>query len=284
MNNKSCALFRAANLIIMDYPFAEALENALAVCDEAVIVVSDSEDDTADWVMDLQVYHGWERVAVAYQQFHYDRHWQQRWWEFAASLTDAEWLMYHDADEVFHEDDIPVIRSQMTRPEIKLICFPYTHFYMTPSYTRNFYPYHTRLGRRSAGYRMQNWCTDGTPNFPACQMVTGVDGLEAHNQRGDHVAYMTERPFYHYSWARHPRALALSQAKHKAWYTADGNGLADGRLPEVEPHDFRTEFPRQAMLGNLKPYDGKRPSIMEEWEREHAEVWQELEMLCGAIA
>jgi hypothetical protein len=217
-------------------------------------------------------------------EFVYDRGWQERWWEYAVSLTDAEWLMYHDADEVFHEDDIVEIRATMARPEIELISFPYLHFYMTPRWTRNFYPHNTRLGRRSAGYRMRNWCSDETPNWPACQMVFGPNEKEAHGHRGPNIAVL-DTPFYHYSWCRDTTALRISQMKHVDWYR-DGErfGLTDGSVPDVEPHDFLDEIGQLVEQGRVQPYDGPHPAIMRDWFASHETQWAQLEEACRSLA
>lgn len=273
MTNKSCALFRAANIRILDYPFAAALASALSICDEAVIVVSNSYDDTADYVMEQQAIHGWNRVNVAYQKFVYDRGWQERWWQFAASQTDADWLMYIDADEVIHEDDTPTLRAIMNDSTVGLIRFDLCNFYGTPNYQTMAPLRQARLGRRSRGWRMENWCTDETPMWPACQMVYG-GGIEAHSEyKGtDIVGGFT---LYHYGHCRDAYALAISTAKHHAWY-ADGDGLEDGRIPDVTPRDF--DLPGKLANYIIRPYEGEpHPAVMNNWLSSHAEAWRELE-------
>lgn len=277
---KSAALFRAANLQILDYPFDAALASALSICDEAIIVVSNSEDDTIDWVISLQALHGWDRVKVAYQKFIYDRGWQERWWQFAASLTNADWLMYIDADECIHEDDAPAIRQLMADPAIGLIRIELCNFYGTAWHrqVKDTVLQQARLGRRSRGWQMQNWCSDEHPDWPACQMVYG--GKEAHSEyQGDDVA--NGPMLYHYGHCRDAQALAISNAKHLAWYR-DGDGLENGRIPEVEPWRFNLAgtLPRGVVI----PFEGSHPAVMAGWLEDHAEAWQQLEAQCLQLA
>ena len=282
MNNRSAALFRASNLRIMDYPFPAALASALSVCDEAVVVVGQSEDDTLDWVQALARKHA-GRVAVHETTFTFDRGWQERWWALASSLTDADWLMYHDADECVHEDDAPQLRAMLADPDIGLIRFDWWHFYGTANWRRikGNPQYNARLGRRSRGWRMENWCTDATPHWPACQMVFGDDGLEAHSvYQGPGIAG-APGPLYHYGNCRDARALAISRAKHLAWY-AGGDGLADGHVPDVEP--LRFEIAAELRAGNLVPYDGPHPAAIRPWLDAHAAQWAALEAQCFASA
>lgn len=287
MTDRSAALFRAANLQIMDYPFDAALQSALSVCDEAVVVVGQSQDDTLPWVRELAGrYPG--RVRVHSTNFYYDRGWQERWWDLASSLTDAEWLMYHDADEVIHEHDADLIRPVMADSGTALVSFPMVHFYMTPRYVHTrFYQRAPRLGRRSAGWRMRNWCTDETPNHPACQMVWGDEGRPAAGYRGPEMVRL-RMPIYHYGWVRDPVALRISRMKHTDWYR-DGQrfGLLQGQVPEPEPFDFEAKFPSLLESGYVVPcrMTRRHPAAVHEWLSAHERGWADLEeAMCTVLA
>jgi hypothetical protein len=80
-------------------------------------------------------------------------------------------------------------------------------------------------------------------------------------------------PILHYGWCRDARALATSQSKLKAWY-ADGGGLEDGRIPQVEPYNFRLK--EQIEQGRAKRYEGGHPGYMGDWFDKHAEQWCEV--------
>lgn len=277
----SAALLRAANLQLLDYPFAAALASALRVCDEAVVVVGQSQDDTLAIVRQTAKAYG-ERVIIQEAIFTYDRLWQQRWWELAASLTNAEWLMYHDADEVIHPRHAEYLRWLMTRTDVRLIRFPFVHLYATPGYymARGFLTHNTRLGRRSAGYAMVNWCTDATPKHAACAMVVNEGGrqVDAHDPRLAGSVTADAVPVLHYGWCRSAQALAISQAKHRAWY-ADGAGLEDGRLPDVAPYDFRLD--EMLITGRVACYAGGHSADLDDWFSAHQETWDELERVAA---
>lgn len=274
MNNRSCALFRAANLRIMDYPFDAALASALSVCDEAIVVVGPSEDDTAAWVCRLaDEYPG--RVRVAHMNFVYDRGWQERWWKHAASLTGADWLAYWDADECVHEGIVPYLRHSLANPKAVVIRFDFCHLYATARFekVKNIARRNARIGRRSRGWRMENWCSDEHPHWPACQMVIH-DGLEAHSQYKGPGIVEAPGPWFHYGHCRDPRALAISNRKHKAWY-ANGDGLEDGDIPDVAPWDFQLACNLEE--GIVAPFEGSHPAVMSEWIAAHTAQWAALE-------
>jgi hypothetical protein len=228
----------------------------------------------------MRDWNGAHRVKVIEDTFTYDRGWQERWWDLASSATDAEWLMYIDADEAIHEDDAPRLRELMKQPEIGLIRFPFIHFYATKDYRIHMpLTHNTRLGRRSAGYRMRNWCSDERPKSSACAMVLQTPNGErsAHTWPGKELVNV-DATFYHYGWCRDARALSISQAKHKAWY-ADGAGLEDGNLPEVTPYDFR--LADRLVDGRVECWEPRHhPGAMDGWFIDHQEAWAELEVIC----
>lgn len=275
--DKSAALFRAANLLIMDYPFKAALESALNICDEAVVVVGQSEDDTLDWVRsEVSKYPG--RVIVEQTVFKFDLMWQEEWWTLAQSLTDAEWLMYYDADEVIHEADAPVIREAMADPDIHLISLPFIHFYMTPRWERDYAPRATRLGRRSQSYRMRNWRSAAMPHAPACQMVYTDREIDAHNPARPNMAVL-ETQIYHYSWCRDATAAQISNLKHNDWYS-DGKqfNLTDGRVPDAREFDYVNTAAPLIKRGRVFPSDVySHPAAIDSWMGSHTEGWQKLE-------
>jgi hypothetical protein len=257
----------------MDYPFEAALASALAVCDEAVVVVGQSADDTRDWVYCLRAEYG-QRLIIREETWEFDRMWQERCWGWGAEMTDAEWLMYADADEAIEEGTEAAIRDLMADPSIWLIRFPFVHLYGTPRYHAQFpLTSNVRLGRRSAGYRMRNWCDDAHPGRPACQMVYGPEEIEAHSYQGPEIAESPGK-MLHYGWCRNARAMSVSQAKHHAWYD-NGAGLEDGHIPDVALWDYSLK--QMLAAGRAAPYTAGHPTALQDWFAAHAAEWEQLE-------
>lgn len=268
----SAALFRAHNIQILDYPLEGAVASALSVCDEAIIVTQPSADDTMSILLELC--HRWgQRVQIVQHSWKYDRGWQEEVWNVGADHTDADWLMYHDADEAVLYPELA--RSLMLNPDNKLIRFPFVHLYGTNHFEHAFpLTHNTRLGRRSAGYRMRNWCTDEHPTRAACQMVYGPDEENAHIPCKGVGMVDIDTPILHYGWCRDAKALAISQSKLKAWYQ-DGGGLEDGHIPDVKPYPFR--LAERLKEGKAKRYTGPHPDYMAGWFARHEQQWKEIE-------
>lgn len=275
--DKSTALFRASNLTIMDYSFDASLASALQICDEAVVVVDkNSRDHTLELVYMLQRVHGKDRVIVVEKEWQFDRMWQEKVWHWGMEATDAEWLMYHDADEAMREEDAERVRDLMGDPDVKLISLPYRHFYATPSWhvVKGFYPRNTRLGRRSHGFRMRNWCSDEHPGRAVCQMVWGPEEKNANALDYAEGVVCADTPMYHYGWTRNGVAMAISQAKHRAWY-ADGDGLEDGRIPDVSR--WEPDWERMFSIKKIAPFEREHPRVMRGWFKTHEALWRHRE-------
>ena len=89
---------------------------------------------------------------------------------------------------------------------------------------------------------------------------------------GDNVVNL-KVPLLHYGWCRKAQALAISRAKHHAWY-ADGAGLEDGHIPDVEPYDFKM---KEKWKGDIiKRHTFAHPASMSEWLSAHQLPWHYL--------
>lgn len=278
----SAVFYRASNLLLMDYPYEAAIASGLRICDEACVVVGQSVDGTRDAIYALQEKYSRDRFKIREETFRFDRVWQERWWDWCREMTTADWHMYHDADEVIHEDHAPMLRAIMAESAVQTIIFPFIHLFGTFRYhvIEGFLSHNARLGRASAGYRMRNWCSAANPKWAACQMVIVRNGheVDAHNVH-DAGAVWVDAPMLHYGWCRTPQALAISQAKHHAWY-ADGAGLYDGHVPDVEPYDFR--MAERLDSGTIAPYEGLHPAGLKPWFAHHVVGWTEIDPVTHA--
>ncbi len=277
----SVAFFRASNIFDLDYPYDAAIASALAIVEEAVVVVGQSRDRTREAVYALrEQYPG--RIVVREETIRFDRGWQERWWAWCCEMTRADWRLWLDLDEVIDPVHAPALKALMANPATRLVRFPFVHLYGSNRWQERgtFLTSNTRLGRASAGYRMVNWCSDESPKSSACAVVvmTKRGERDAHTFRGA-GAVQAPGPILHYGWCRSARALARSQAKHRAWY-ADGAGLEDGRVPEVEPWRFDMAGMRER--ARIVPFEGTHPALLERWFRAHAPEWAVREREAGA--
>ena len=273
-NNRSAVLYRASNILAMDYPFRGAIESALCFADEAIVVCDTrSTDGTLAAIAGLAAENR-GRVIPVYFDFTFDRLWQEKAWTAAAAETTADWHIWLDLDELIHEDHHAELCSIMADEDAHLINLPFVHLCGTPRWRKKSpkVRQNTRFGRRSQGYKMVNRCTDKHPEH-TCVFVEYNGKLPRFLVSRDDTK-LPQVPIMHYGWARSAQALAISGAKHHDWY-ADGEKYSDGRIPDVPPHDFG--MGRKVTAGGIVAYDGPHPAHIQPWLESHKTEWQTLD-------
>jgi len=105
------------NAIKYDYPVVEAITSVLPLCDEFVIAVGNSSDETLDLVRQIKspkiriIETVWDdslRVGGRTFALETDK-------AFKAIAPDSDWAFYIQADEAVHEKYYEVIREAMEK-------------------------------------------------------------------------------------------------------------------------------------------------------------------------
>ena len=103
------------NAILLDYPILEAIRSILPLCDEIVVAVGKSEDETLQLIQSLDD----PRIRILHTE------WDDSLREGGRVLAietdkaleavslDADWAVYIQGDEVLHEDGLPALRQAM---------------------------------------------------------------------------------------------------------------------------------------------------------------------------
>jgi len=138
------------NAIKFDYPVVEAIMSILPLCDEVVVAVGKSDDDTlgliqridspkikiVETLWDDTLRQGGKVLAVETNK------------ALAAISPDADWCFYIQGDEVLHEQYIPVVRKAMEdnlgNKEVEGLLFHYTHFYGSYRYVGDSHRWYRR--------------------------------------------------------------------------------------------------------------------------------------------
>src|SRR5581483_11194501 len=133
------------NAIKFDYPVVESINSILPVCDEFVVNVGKSDDDTLNLiksigspkikimesVWDDSLRKGGLRLAVETNK------------TMDAIGADADWLFYIQADEVMHESGVGHCKKAMEQhkddKKVEGLLLRYHHFYGSYSYVVDLY-------------------------------------------------------------------------------------------------------------------------------------------------
>jgi hypothetical protein len=146
------------NAVKNDYPIVEAITSILPVCDEFVVALGQSDDDTEGLIRGIDS----PKIKII------DTVWDDSLREggvvfanqtdiaFNHISPDADWAFYIQGDEVVHEKYLPLIKKEMedslNNAKIEGLLFKYLHFYGSYDYygqSRRWYRREIRILRNN---------------------------------------------------------------------------------------------------------------------------------------
>ena len=231
----------------LDYPIRQVVASLLPLVDEFVIAVGPSDDGTVEEIRSI----GDARVRILETEWdpsHFVRgKINAVQTNLAMDECTGDWGFYLQADEVVHEEDLPVIRAAMERwlddDEVEGFLFDYLHFWGDfdhVQWTRNWYRHEIRVVRLGRGIR--SW--------------KSAQGFRREGKKL-RVRHCDARVF-HYGWVRPPevmkrKQMALDRLHHdEAWVRRrhpDGGNL---------PFDY-------GPFDHLRKFTDTHPEVMRDW-------------------
>ncbi len=232
------------NGVQFDYPFIESLQSLLLLCDEVIVAVGNSNDNTLDHILALNskkiktIETVWddslrEGGLILSQQTN-----------IALDHATGDWAIYLQADEVLHEKDYEVIRQAMyfykDKLEVEGFLFNYNHFYGSYKYignSRKWYRKEIRIVRPNIG--VSSW--GDAQGFRINGRKLFVKQINA--------------SIFHYGWVKPPKVQQLKQKYfNKLWHPDD---WVLKNIGSKEEYDYK-------IYGRLKLFDGTHPAVMKE--------------------
>lgn len=247
----------ARNVIKYDYPIVEAITSVLPLCDEFVVAVGKSEDNTLEvirainpnkiriieTVWDDSLRTGGRTFAIETDK------------ALAAISEDTTWCFYIQADEVLHEKYYDTLKKEMLRYEHDLsvdgLLFGYKHFYGSYDY----------YGESWRWYRREIRIVRNDKNIFSYKDAQGF--RKKPNEKLN--VKLIDAVIYHYGWVKDPRTM---QEKRKAWnkfYFDDEH---------LEKHVEADEFD-YSEVDSLQLFKEAHPRVMQErirtknWKFDH---------------
>lgn len=235
------------NAIKYDYPVVEAITSILPVCDEFIVAVGNSDDDTLKLIQsinspkirivltvwDESLRQGGRLLAVETQK------------AFQQISPDADWAFYIQADEVVHEKYHPAIKQAMQQfkddKQIDGLLFNYLHFYGSYAYVADAYNW----------YRKEIRIVRNSPNIQSHGDAQGFRMADGQKLR----VKLIDAYVYHYGWVKDPQAQQRKQETfHKLWH--DDNWVERNVLKANE-FDYGS-------IDSLKKFEGTHPAVMQQ--------------------
>lgn len=216
------------NAIKNDYPIVEAITSILPLCDEFVVALGNSTDDTESLVLGINspkiriIKTEWDdSMRVGGTVFA-----DQTDIAFHAISADADWAFYIQGDECVHEKYLPLIKKEMednlNDNRVEGLLFKYLHFYGSYDYygqSRRWYRREIRILRNNKAIHSYR----DAQGFRLAGRKINVKLIDAY--------------IYHYGWVKPPDGLVNKLRNFNQFYY-DDEWLAKN-LPETFEFDYK---------------------------------------------
>jgi len=234
------------NAIKFDYPIVEAITSILPVCDEFIVAVGHSEDETRhlieqigspkiriiDTIWDDSLREGGQVLAVETNK------------AFDAISDDTDWAFYIQGDETVHEKYLPEIRKSMEQwkdhSEIEGLVFNYLHFYGSYDFigdSRRWYRKEVRIIRNNKKIRSYR----DAQGFRLDDRKLKVKCVDA--------------CIYHYGWVKPPEKQQLKQDYFNRYW--------DNKLPCNDQNMIKEAFD-YSQTDSVAWFRGTHPQVLQE--------------------
>lgn len=233
------------NGVSLGYPFIPAIRSLLPLCDEVIVNVPHSTDDTLAAVRAI----GDPKIRIV--EAAWDESLRTRGLamshhtNLALRECTGDWCVYIQGDEVLHEDTLPALRAALERnlsdPAVQGLLVDYTHFYgsyWTYAYSFGWYQSEVRIIRRSE----------------RVQSVGDAQGFRTVANEKLKVKHSGGK-YFHYG-----HALAPSQAriKRENFLKLSRTDTAVAEEISRRPRQFYDEDQK------VRPFRGTHPAVMRE--------------------
>ncbi|RFZ92151.1 glycosyltransferase family 2 protein [Mucilaginibacter conchicola] len=236
------------NAVKNDYPVVEAITSILPICDEFVVALGNSDDETEQLILGINspkikiIRTVWdESLREGGSVFA-----QETDKAFDAISPDADWAFYIQGDECVHEKYLPTIKKEMednlNDSKVEGLLFKYLHFYGSYDYyghSRRWYRREIRIIRNNKGIR----------SYRDAQGFRWADNRKLNVKLID--AYI-----YHYGWVKPPSGLANKLRNFNHFYHDDT--WMEQNLPETFKFDYSHKNPDR-----LVHFTDSHPAVMQ---------------------
>jgi hypothetical protein len=234
------------NAIKYDYPIVEAILSILPLCDEMIVAVGNSEDNTLDLIKSIDspkikiieniwddsLREGGKVLAVETNK------------AFAEVSKDSDWAFYIQGDEVVHENYLATIKNAMLQykdvPEVEGLLFKYLHFYGSYDYvanSRQWYRNEIRIIK----------------NDKSIYSYKDAQGFRKNDRKLN--VKLIDASIYHYGWVKPPQAQQAKQLTfHKLWHN---DQWMQENIPQVDEFDYSS-------IDSLVNFKGSHPAVIKE--------------------
>jgi hypothetical protein len=229
------------NAIKLDFPVEASIRSILPVCDEVLVNVGRSEDETLDLVRAI----GDPRIRIVETEWDMTRRNTVLGHETLRAMRECRhpWGIYIQADEVLHERGAEELASAIQRhdrdPRVEGLLVRYLHFYGGFDSIAT----HRRWYRREVRAVRLDPALDIRP-------YQGAQGFRVGPAHRKIRARLTTAEMFHYGWARPAQALREKRELGKTMYPWRD---ADERKPLLD------------WVPGIRPFRASHPDVARQW-------------------
>lgn len=242
------------NGIEYGYPFLEAIQSVLSICDEFIVVIGDSTDGTReaveslksskikiiDTVWDMNLRTGGKIFA------------QQS--NIGIDAIKGKWGLHIQADEIVHEDDVYKIKSAIDKfndnSDVEGFLLPFLNFWGGYNYIRT----SRKVHRNEIRVFRNNKIIRSYKDSQGFRIYSSIAAYK-NGEKGKKLKVIKiDTPVFHYSYVRPPKLMAKKGAIFSSFY----NPNAD--LENLEQVEMSYE-----KIDLLEEFKGNHPYLMEKW-------------------
>lgn len=238
-----------------DYPFIEAIQSILPICDEFIMAVGDSTDETREAIEALAS----DKIQIV------DTIWEEslrtggqlfaQQANIALDQITGDWGFHIQADEAIHEKDLDQLRREIelahSDPEVDGLLFPFLNFYGSYDYygiTRRWHRCEVRAVRNQD-------CVRSYRDSQGFRLYTSRETWEKGEPGRKLRVKKISAPVYHYNYVRNPQSMKKKgDYFHRFWH--DDNWLDKNLAPE--------ELDAIPTIDYLKRFEGTHPGVMQD--------------------
>jgi glycosyltransferase involved in cell wall biosynthesis len=233
------------NAIKYDYPVVEAIKSILPICDEVIVAVGNSEDETLELIQGI----GSPKIRII------ETVWDDSLREggrvlavetdkaFKAISPDSDWAFYIQGDEALHEKYLDVVKEAMIKynhdPAVEGLLFRYLHFYGSYDYVGESYRWYRREVRVIKNR----------------QDIFSYRDAQGFRKKPDEKlnVKLIDAEIYHYGYVREPKAMQGKQKSFNKYWHSDQ--WIEKNVASDEEFDYSN-------IDALTMFKGTHPEVM----------------------
>jgi hypothetical protein len=234
------------NGVKYDYPVVEAINSILPLVDDFVVAVGNSDDETLELIKSINsdkikiietLWDDSQREGGRVLALETDK-------AFQAISAASDWCFYLQADEVIHEQDIPVIKAAMHQylddERVDGLLFNFLSFYGSFSYVADNYDWVRREVRVIKNNK---------------QIYSYGDALGFRKNDNEKLKVKSVKAtIYHYGWVRPPQIMQQKQANfQRLWHN---DQWIEKYVVDTSDYDY-------SQIEWLSEYKGSHPAVMQ---------------------